>query len=74
MFFDHLEADKPETAEAIDFEPKSTTESLEFSPEEALQLFENYGLNANEHLEKTTVEDYQWGTKHSTLFDTLDQP
>ena len=68
-----LDAVSTETRETktIDFEPSAATDDLEYSLQAALEVLAAYGLDANDSLDATSVEDYDWGCEISTTFDCL---
>ena len=70
---DLLDAVSAETQETktIDFEPSAETQNLEHSLEDALEVLAGYGLDANDYLDATSVEDYDWGSEIPTTFDCL---
>jgi hypothetical protein len=49
--------------EPIDFTPSSETDGLALSLEHALTVLDERGLNANDHLSQTVVEEYQFGVE-----------
>lgn len=58
-------------SEVIDFERSTETQHLETPLEQALQLLDAHGLDANEYLEATSVTDFEWGYRLSTTFDGI---
>ncbi|SEO99896.1 hypothetical protein SAMN05216388_102639 [Halorientalis persicus] len=57
--------------QSIDFEPSTNTDDLPKTLPEALATLKQVGLNANSHLDSTSVEDYNFGYHVSTTFDAL---
>jgi len=57
--------------ETIEFSPSSNTDDVGMTLDEALTLLANHGINANEHLDTKSVEDYNWGYLISTEFESL---
>lgn len=58
-------------ADAIDLDSSGAVDDLPCTLETALHRLADYDVNANEYLDATRVEDYDWGTLHSTEFDCL---
>jgi hypothetical protein len=57
-----VDADSVPT-ESIEFTPSSETDGLAQSRKHALTVLDEQGLNANDHLSQTVVEEYQFGVK-----------
>lgn len=54
--------------ESIDFETTAETDGLELSLSQATGILREHGLEPNDYLDATTVEDFTWGTVISTTF------
>ncbi len=65
---EELEAESLQSTE-IEFEPSTETGTLEDSLPEALGRLADRGLDVNDYLDTTTVEEYDWGYEISTTFD-----
>lgn len=58
-------------SEEIDFTAATDTQDLEKTLAQALQTLAAHGLNANDHLDATTVTEYEWEQQLSTTFDSI---
>lgn len=54
--------------DTIDFEASSETDDLEMSLSRAVAVLRNHGVEPNDYLDATRVEDFTWGTEISTTF------
>jgi hypothetical protein len=56
------------TLESIDFEATAETDTLELSLSGAIGILRDHGIEPNDYLDATEVEDFTWGTVISTTF------
>lgn len=54
--------------EAIDLETSAETDNLEMSLSQAIAVLREHGVEPNDHLDATEVEDFTWGYTISTTF------
>jgi len=54
--------------ETIEFDSSSETDSLEYSLSDAVCVLRSHGLDPDEYLDATVVEEYDFGTRFSTRF------
>lgn len=64
-------ADELQEAKRIDFQPTTETQQLDMALETALRTLADHGINANDHLDATSVLEYEWNHEIPTTFDCI---